>query len=346
MAREKRQNLGRGLDALLGEDSEDYAELDKLRQGKTAPIEYLEPGPFQPRRLFAAEDMESLIDSIRDKGVLQPILVRRHPADPTRYQIIAGERRWRAAQAAQLHEVPVVIREFDDRAALEVALVENIQRQDLTPIEEAEGYRRLMEEFGHTQEALAQVIGKSRSHIANMLRLLALPDSVRDAVEEGKISAGHARALLVVPNSESLLGQVIAKGLSVRDTEKLVQRAKAPESGDDDGAASTGTGKRRRSSGREKDTDTLALERDLSALLGLTVSIDFKPGQGGVLSIEYRTLEQLDDVLSRLSRGGRQPTDGEEEAAETFTEDTAMADFDPEDPLIPDVDDGMEEPKD
>lgn len=345
MAREKRQNLGRGLDALLGEDSEDYAELDKLRQGKTAPIEYLEPGPFQPRRLFAAEDMESLIDSIRDKGVLQPILVRRHPADPTRYQIIAGERRWRAAQAAQLHEVPVVIREFDDRAALEVALVENIQRQDLTPIEEAEGYRRLMEEFGHTQEALAQVIGKSRSHIANMLRLLALPDSVRDAVEEGKISAGHARALLVVPNSESLLGQVIAKGLSVRDTEKLVQRVKAADSDEGDGGPVVAGGKRRRSPGREKDPDTLALERDLSALLGLTVSIDFKPGQGGLLSIEYRTLEQLDDVLSRLSRGGRQPMEGEEETEQAFADDSVMAEFDPEDPLVPDAGEEPEEPK-
>lgn len=344
MAREKRQNLGRGLDALLGEDSEDYAELDKLRQGKTAPIEYLEPGPFQPRRLFAAEEMESLIDSIRDKGVLQPILVRRHPSDPTRYQIIAGERRWRAAQAAQLHEVPVVIREFDDREALEVALVENIQRQDLTPIEEAEGYRRLMEEFGHTQEALAQVIGKSRSHIANMLRLLGLPVSVREAVEEGKISAGHARALLVVPNSESLLGQVIAKGLSVRDTEKLVQRAKAPDSDGDEGAASSDGAKRRRASGREKDTDTLALERDLSALLGLTVSIDFRPGQGGVLSIEYRTLEQLDDVLSRLSRGGRQPLGGEEEG-DAFGDEAAMAAFDPEDPLIPEAGEEPEEPQ-
>lgn len=344
MAREKRQNLGRGLDALLGEDSEDYAELDKLRQGKTAPIEYLEPGPFQPRRLFAAEEMESLIDSIRDKGVLQPILVRRHPSDPTRYQIIAGERRWRAAQAAQLHEVPVVIREFDDREALEVALVENIQRQDLTPIEEAEGYRRLIEEFGHTQEALAQVIGKSRSHIANMLRLLGLPDSVREAVEEGKISAGHARALLVVPNSESLLGQVIAKGLSVRDTEKLVQRAKAPDSDGGEGAASSDGAKRRRASGREKDTDTLALERDLSALLGLTVSIDFRPGQGGVLSIEYRTLEQLDDVLSRLSRGGRQPLGGEEEG-DAFGDAAAIAAFDPEDPLMPDVEEEPEEPQ-
>ncbi|WP_084462352.1 ParB/RepB/Spo0J family partition protein [Oceanibaculum pacificum] len=328
MAREKRQNLGRGLDALLGEDSDDYAELDRLRQTKTVPVEYLEPGPFQPRRYFDPEDMTALIESVRDKGVLQPILVRRHPADPTRYQIIAGERRWRATQEAQLHEVPVVIRDFDDRQALEVALVENIQRQDLTPLEEAEGYQRLMEEFGHTQEELATVIGKSRSHIANMMRLLGLPPLIRQAVEEGKLTAGHARALLGAPESEALAAQVISKALNVRETERLVQKAK-------DGA--TEGGKRRasgsgRRAGGEKDADTLSLERDLSALLGLTVSIDFESGAGGVLAIRYRTLEQLDDVLSRLSRGGgraeRMPAD----------RDAGYEDIDSDDPLVPSAD--------
>ena len=322
MAREKRQNLGRGLDALLGEDTDDYAELDRLRQTKAVPVEYLEPGPFQPRRYFNPEDMAALIESVRDKGVLQPILVRRHPADPTRYQIIAGERRWRAAQEAQQHEVPVVIRDFDDREALEVALVENIQRQDLTPMEEAEGYQRLMEEFGHTQEELAKVIGKSRSHIANMLRLLGLPDLVRHAVEEGKLTTGHARALLGAPEIESLAAQVISKSLSVRETERLAQKAK-------EGGGSASPSKRRAGSsggrvGAEKDADTLSLERDLSNLLGLTVSIDFEAGAGGMLSIRYRTLEQLDDVLSRLSRGGR--TDAAEEPD---------AGFDAEDPLVP-----------
>src|SRR5882757_503425 len=172
----RRRNLGRGLSALFGEESEDYAALDRLRQAKAVPIDFVRAGRFQPRRNFDAEALRALADSIREKGVLQPILVRRHPADASAYEIIAGERRWRAAQLAQLHEIPVVIRELDDREALEVALVENVQRQDLTALEEAEGYRRLMEEFAHTQENLAKSVGKSRSHVANTMRLLALPE--------------------------------------------------------------------------------------------------------------------------------------------------------------------------
>lgn len=287
----RRRNLGRGLSALLGNEEEDYAQLDSVRANKTVPISQVRPGRFQPRRNFAADDMEALVASVREKGVLQPILVRRDPDDPNSFEIIAGERRWRAAQEARLHEIPVLIKDLTDGDALEVALIENIQRQDLSPLEEAEGYRRLMTEFTHTQEDLARVIGKSRSHVANMLRLLGLPDDVKALLDRGDLTAGHARALLNAENPQALAARVVAGGLNVRQTEQLVQASKGP-SGETRPASSARPA---------KDTDTLALERELSTRLGLVVSIQNR-GKTGEMVIRYRTLEQLDEVVQRLSQ--------------------------------------------
>jgi ParB family chromosome partitioning protein len=283
----RRRGLGRGLDALLGVDTQDYAELDRLRHSKQVPIELLHPNRFQPRRHFDEEQLRSLAESISAQGILQPILVRRHSESANAFEIVAGERRWRAAQLAQLHEVPVVIKDLSDREALEVALVENVQRQDLSPIEEAEGYRRLLDEFGHTQDDLARTLAKSRSHIANTLRLLTLPDAVKAMLASGELSAGHARALVGHADPLSLAEKIVASGLTVRQTEKLASGDKGTERGP------------RRT--REKDPNALAVERDLELALGLRVSLDVRGG-GGVLSIHYNNLEQLDDVLTRLSR--------------------------------------------
>jgi ParB family chromosome partitioning protein len=290
------RQLGRGLSALLGEERADYASLDAIRQSKTVPTGHLRPNRFQPRRNFDETELESLVASVRDRGVLQPILVRRDAEAPDRYEIVAGERRWRAAQLARLHEVPVIVKDLTDGAALEIALIENIQRQDLNPLEEAEGYRRLMEEFGNTQDSLSGLIGKSRSHIANTVRLLSLPDSVKAQLEAGALTAGHARALLTSADPEGLAKRVVERGLTVRQAERLAQGAPAPG--------------RRPGRPPRKDADTLALERDLSELLGLSVTIRFGP-RGGQLVIGYRTLDQLDEVLHRLSAGaaGRGPRD-------------------------------------
>ena len=298
MAEEKRRNLGRGLSALLG-DSGVAAAASVIEGGtatppagrlvglRTLPIGELKPGKFQPRRQFDEDAIADLVESVRSKGVLQPILVRPYQGA---YEIIAGERRWRAAQRAQLHEVPVIIRELTDKEALEVALVENLQRQDLTALEEAEGYRRLVEEFEHTQEELAKAVGKSRSHVANMMRLLALPGPVKAMLDEGKLSAGHARALLTAADPVGLAGQVVDKQLNVRQTEKL-----AAEGGKAKGASG---GRPAKELG--KDADTAALERDLTELLGLKVTITAQ-GRGGELTMHYGSLEQLDDILSRLT---------------------------------------------
>jgi ParB family chromosome partitioning protein len=285
----RRRTLGRGLSALFGEETEDYAALDRVRQAKMVPIEHVRPGRFQPRRHFDEEAMQALVASMKERGVLQPLLVRRHLEAPNMYEIVAGERRWRAAQSAGLHEIPVLIRDLEDRDALEVALIENIQRQDLSPLEEAEGYRRLMDEFRHTHEELAKAVGKSRSHFANMLRLLALPDPVKDLVEQGTISAGHARALIGADNVSELAAEVARRGLNVRQTEQLAQTAKPSRR--PAGAAAAAA----------KDPDTAALERELGNLLGLRVDIEFE-GRGGSLTIHYRTLDQLDDVLRRLNQ--------------------------------------------
>jgi ParB family chromosome partitioning protein len=285
----RRRGLGRGLGQLFGEEAQDYAELDKLRSAKSVPIDQIYPGRFQPRKHFDEEAMAALVESIKAQGILQPILVRRHPESSNAYEIIAGERRWRAAQLAQLHEVPILIKDLPDRDALEVALVENVQRQDLNAIEEAEGYRRLVEEFGHTQEDLAKVVGKSRSHVANMMRLLALPEPVRKLVETGQLSAGHARALIGREDAEQLAGKAVAKGLTVRQIERLVTTEK-------------GGGSNRQKS-PAADPNTAALERDLETLLGLKVRVAFD-GEKGSLTIYYGTLDQLDGLLSRITQSG------------------------------------------
>jgi ParB family transcriptional regulator, chromosome partitioning protein len=272
-----------GLSALLGAGAETWPE-PSARTARTVPIELLRPSPFQPRRSFDEEDLEALTASIRARGVMQPLLVRGGGDGGGQFEIVAGERRWRAAQRAGLHELPVIVLQLSDREALEVALVENVQRQDLSPLEEAEGYRRLIDEFGHTQEELASTLGKSRSHLANLLRLLGLPEPVRRMLEAGELSAGHARALLTASDPLRLAAVVVARGLNVRQTEKLVQ-------------ADTSNPVRRAKAGQ--DPNTLALERDLAGRLGLDVAIRPK-GSGGSLTIAYHTLDQLDDLLRRL----------------------------------------------
>lgn len=280
-----KKKLGRGLSALLGESADDYAKLDRARGHKPVPVELLHPGRYQPRHFVDQEAIEALAVSIREKGVLQPLLVRRHPDDPAAYEIIAGERRWRAAQLAQLHEVPVIIKEFDDQTTMEVAVVENVQREDLSAIEEAEAYQRLVEEFDYTQEDLSALVGKSRSHIANTLRLLALDDKVRKLIEEGLLSAGHARTLIGVEGAYDKARLIIEKGLSVREAEQLARQSSAKAAG---GAPKPG-----------KDVDTIALERDLSNLLGVKVSIDGS-GQKGSLKLAFSSLDQLDLLIRKL----------------------------------------------
>lgn len=279
----KRRNLGRGLSALLGDDPSP-AETPAAPQ--RLPVSALTPSPFQPRQVFDEAALDELAASVAERGVLQPLLVRPAPGMNGIYEIIAGERRWRAAQRAQVHDVPVMVREMEDREVAEVALVENLQRQDLNALEEADGYRRLQEEFHHTQEDLARAVGKSRSHVANTLRLLALPEPVKDMVQTGGLSAGHARALLGHPRAVELAREILDKGLNVRQTERLAKSQ--PKS-----AAARAP--------KPKDADCAALERDLTTLLGLKVTIDVA-GSGGKLSIQYQNLEQLDDLLQRLGR--------------------------------------------
>jgi ParB family chromosome partitioning protein len=300
----RRASLGRGLEALFGED-DDYGELSRVRQSRLVGIEFLTPNPYQPRKRFDDEAFDNLVDSIREQGVLQPILVRQLAGSEGHYQIIAGERRWRAAQQAQLHEVPVVVRDLTDREALQIAIVENVQRQDLTALEEANGYRRLIDEFHHTQEDIARAVGKSRSHIANTLRLLDLPDEVQGLLQQGQLSAGHARALIGCPDPVAAARKVVDDGMTVRQTESL-----ARELTESDGEGQGRRGGRRGGRGggagapAEKDPDTLALEEQMSDLLGLKVTISTGRGEAGTLAIHYDRLEQLDDVLQRLS-GGR-----------------------------------------
>jgi ParB family chromosome partitioning protein len=300
-----RQSLGRGLNALFSDTAED-APVAMTSSAEAAPatppvpagkgltllpVEHLHPSPLQPRRVFNETQIGELAASIRDKGVLQPLLVR--AAADGRYEIIAGERRWRAAQQAQVHQVPVLVREFSDVEVLEVALVENLQRADLTPIEEAEGYARLLEEFGHTQEALGELLGKSRTHIANMIRLLGLPDTVKSLLDAGTLTIGHARALIGVSDAASLAKDIVKKGLSVRQVEKLVRKHGKPQR--KRAAAEPG------GVGHGKDADTRVLEHQLEEVLGLKVDISFD-GTGGVLSLAYQSLEQLDDVVARLTQ--------------------------------------------
>jgi ParB family chromosome partitioning protein len=258
------------------------------RSDTLVPIENVHPNPDQPRRHFDVDELNDLARSIRSKGIIQPLVVRAHPEKTGEYEIVAGERRWRASQLAQLHELPIVVRKFTDLDVLEIAIIENIQRADLNPIEEAIGYRQLMDKFGHTQEQMAEALGKSRPHIANVLRLLALPKDVQALVINGSLSSGHARALITAPNASDLARVVVARGLSVRQTEKLVKEPKAPS--------------KDRMPRPAKDADTRALEGDLSAALKMAVSITHNPGQeGGSITIRYKNLEQLDELCRHLA---------------------------------------------
>ena len=291
-AKSERRGLGRGLSALMADVEPALATSDVTpppRRAEThVDIALITPNPEQPRRRFSESALNDLAASIAEKGIIQPLILRRDPHKPTGYQIVAGERRWRAAQKAQLHEVPAIIRELDDTEVLEIAIIENIQRSDLNAIEEAAGYRQLMDRFGHTQEKLAQALGKSRSHIANLLRLLNLPEAVLEMVRSEQISAGHARALITAPDPTALAHQVVKKGLSVRQTESLA-KSTAPKSSNSNGTP-------------QKDADTVALEKDLAAALGMQVAIQHsRDGEEGTVSIKYRDLEQLDEICRRLS---------------------------------------------
>ncbi len=285
------KRLGRGLAALIGDVPPIEATRVPTGDGiRRLPVEFIIASPNNPRRHFAPEDLEDLTNSIREKGVMQPILVRPSPTEPDQYELVAGERRWRASQRAGLHEVPVIIREVDDREALELAIIENVQRADLNPLEESKGYDQLMQQFGYTQADLAQVIGKSRSHVANTLRLMKLPADVQSLVSDGALTAGHARALITADNPQELAQRIVEGGLSVREAEMLAQKQ---------GQAAEDGGSPKAKSKAQKDADTLALEKTLSDVLGLKVSIDHKE-RGGKVEIKYRTLEQLDDVCQRL----------------------------------------------
>ncbi|MDH3665835.1 MAG: ParB/RepB/Spo0J family partition protein [Paracoccaceae bacterium] len=308
----ERRGLGRGLSALLGDIGEPLAgaaagpvlvQATGDAPGSPAPaesaspapqslpIERLHSNPDQPRRDFPEAELDELAASIRQRGIIQPVVVRPDPERQGDYQIVAGERRWRAAQRAQLHEIPVVIRDIDDRTVLEVAIIENVQRTDLNPIEEARGYSDLIERFSYTQEEMADIVGKSRSHVANTMRLLALPDQVQRLLRDGKLSAGHARALIKAADPIALAELVVAKGLTVRQTEELARRVIARKR------------KQRPAEGApQKDADTRILEGDLSAAIGMAVSIEHHPTDGGgFVKIKYRSLEELDRLCRRLS---------------------------------------------
>ncbi|MGR3702255.1 MAG: ParB/RepB/Spo0J family partition protein [Paracoccaceae bacterium] len=294
----KTRGLGRGLSALMADVSaqdERIAESGQPRRPDLlVPIEKVFPNPQQPRRSFGAEQLEDLAASIREKGVIQPLIVRKRANAEGTFEIVAGERRWRAAQMAQLHELPVLVRAFDDTEVLEIAIIENIQRADLNPVEEAAGYKQLMEKFGHTQDKLSEVLGKSRSYIANLVRLLQLPEEVQAYLRDGKLSAGHARALITADDPVGLARKVIQLGLSVRETERLAKKAASDTT--DQGEAQPKV----RKSG-EKDADTRALEGDLSANLGMKVMIQHDKGQeSGLISIRYTSLDELDDLCQKL----------------------------------------------
>lgn len=284
-----RTRLGRGLAALIGDVGNEMGAVDRAKGQRLAPVEFLRPSQRNPRKNFDDIELEDLAQSIRERGIIQPILVRTLPGLVDVFEIIAGERRWRAAQRAGLHDVPIILVEASDKDALEIAIVENVQRTDLNVLEEAAGYEQLMSEFGYTQLDLSKVIGKSRPHVANTLRLMKLPESVRNHVASGALSAGHARALLSLPDPEAAARRVIDQGLTVRDVEKMAQAA--------DGSEHAVAVSRRET---PKDPDTLALEQALEDVLGLKVEIIHKSKGSGQLNIRYKTLEQLDGLCRRL----------------------------------------------
>jgi ParB family chromosome partitioning protein len=291
MAEETRSRLGRGLAALMGDVGAESAVTERAgaRTPRRVPIEHIAPSPRNPRRTFAEDDLAELSQSIKERGIIQPIVVRALKGAKDTYEIIAGERRWRAAQKAGLHEVPIVLLDVGDAEALELAIIENVQRTDLNPLEEAMGYQVLANDYKHSQDDIASIVGKSRSHVANTLRLLKLPDSVKKFIAEGKLSAGHARALVGQPHPEELAQDIVNRGLNVRQAEALRQEA--------------GQAPKKNKAKARKDADTAALEKRLSDALGLAVEI--KHGsRGGLLQIKYKSLEQLDEVVRRLESGG------------------------------------------
>jgi ParB family chromosome partitioning protein len=285
MSPEQHRGLGRGLSALIGDEAAP-PRGEPPRGARIVPVAFLRPNRFQPRKTFSAEELNDLANSIREKGVLQPILVRPIKDQSDAFEIVAGERRWRAAQMAKLHDVPVLVRDISDGESLELAIIENVQRADLNAVEEAAAYRQLMEQFSYTQDDVAQQVGKSRSHVANTLRLLKLPETVQSMIRAGQLTAGHARTLIGSSDPEALAREIVDSALNVREAE---QRSK-PASG-------------KSKSSTEKDPDTKALEISLSNMLGLKVQILDKGEKGGELKILYRTLEQLDDVCRRLNKG-------------------------------------------
>ena len=286
-----RSRLGRGLAALIGDAREEPVTTTERGRGhRRVPIAFLRPNPRNPRKVFSDSEIVELASSIRERGIIQPIVVRTVRGATDQFEIIAGERRWRAAQRAGLHEVPIILHEASDVEALELAIIENVQRADLNPLEEAMGYQALAEQYTHSQEEIAKIVGKSRSHVANTLRLLKLPEAVKVYVNAGKLSAGHARALIGLPNPEEVAREIVERGLNVRDVENLAQQ-RAQEAG-----------KPKKPHKRTaKDVDTLALEKRLSDVLGLNVTIAAR-GEAGVLEIKYRNLDQLDDLIRRLER--------------------------------------------
>lgn len=285
-----RKRLGRGLAALIGEiDRPAVAEKPAASADGKVPIEFLSPNPKNPRRHFGDADLTDLAQSIREHGVVQPVVARPSPTQAGRYEIIAGERRWRAAQRAGLTEIPIIVRDVNDRTALELAIIENVQRTDLNPVEEALGYQQLIDDHGYTQADLGNVIGKSRSHVANTLRLLKLPDVIRDMLVDGALSAGHARTLVTAQDPAGLAKQIVEEGLSVRQAEALAQ---APAGGTPPKAKPA-------QGGSDKDADTLALEKLMTDTIGMIVTIEHK-GKGGAIRVNYRSLEQLDELCRRL----------------------------------------------
>jgi ParB family transcriptional regulator, chromosome partitioning protein len=284
MIQVQKRRLGRGLAALIGDDTSEDAVVQDIRSLRHVPVELLHPNPNNPRKHFAEEELESLAKSLKDKGLLQPLVVR--PRGDGSFEIVAGERRWRASQRAGIHDVPVLIRELDDKETLEIALIENIQRSDLNALEEARAYRQLLEQYGYTQQQLADAIGKSRSHIANTMRLMSLPESIQHQIEDGSLTAGHARSLVATEQPEELAEKIIKLKLTVREAEDMVRGQPAKIS---------------KPNKIEKDADTRALEKNLKEILGLGVAVNHKGQKGGSVQIQYKTLDQLDEIVRRLT---------------------------------------------
>ena len=283
-----RRRLGRGLAALIGDASSEFEVVERVRGIRKVAIDLIKANPKNPRRLFKEEDLEELAGSIRQHGMIQPVVVRPAPAGGSGYELIAGERRWRAAQKAGQHEIPVIIQDVTDREAMEIAIIENVQRQDLNPLEEAMGYDQLIQEFEYTQNDLASVIGKSRSHVANTLRLLKLPEPVKEYLNVGALTAGHARALIAAPDPAALAKRIVEEGMTVRSAETLAQATISEPHG------------RAKAAKPDKDADTRALEKRLSDALGLSVEIRHKPNGSGEMRLGYANLDQLDEIIRRL----------------------------------------------